>query len=83
MKLRGCSEGGLVHRSWGSDFWVQSMNFGLFRWSVALWVLVSVSLDWWRLCEGVEEVGLEWRGVWSGMGGSGRFGQKWVRRCLW
>ena len=62
-KLRSCSEAGLVHRSWGSVFWVQFMNFKLFRWSVALRELVGVPLDWWRFCEGGEVVGLEWRHV--------------------
>ena len=31
----------------------------------------------WRLCEGGEEVGLEWNGVCTEVAGSGVFGLKW------
>ena len=56
QKLAWCTRAG----EW--IFWVDCGAFGLDRWSVALWMLADVSLDWWR------SVSVERWLDWGGMG---------------
>ena len=50
------------------------MELGLLQRSVALRAAVGASLDWWRLGEGGEEVGMEWCDVWREVSYSGCLG---------